>query len=70
LQQIFSVNYELALFYKMRIYSVFHVSLLELVVQEILMNNIAEVKNNELEYEVEKILKHRSIDNTKEYFIK
>ncbi|KAF3759853.1 hypothetical protein M406DRAFT_270294, partial [Cryphonectria parasitica EP155] len=64
------VNYELALFYEIRIYSVFHILLLKSVAQEILINNIAEVKNNESEYEIEKILKYKSIDNTREYLIK
>ncbi|KAF3759870.1 hypothetical protein M406DRAFT_270218, partial [Cryphonectria parasitica EP155] len=62
------VNYELALLHKMRIYSVFHILLLKLA--KILMNNIAEVENNESEYKIEKILKHRSINSIREYLIK
>ncbi|KAF3771430.1 hypothetical protein M406DRAFT_244957, partial [Cryphonectria parasitica EP155] len=64
------INYKLALLHEIRIYSVFHILLLELAVQEILTDNTAEVENNELEYKIEKILKHRSIDNTREYLIK
>ncbi|KAF3759862.1 hypothetical protein M406DRAFT_270266, partial [Cryphonectria parasitica EP155] len=67
LQQISLVNYKLVLSYKIRIYSVFHILLLEL---EILADNIAEVKNNELEYKIEKILKHRNTNSTRKYLIK
>ncbi|KAF3769388.1 hypothetical protein M406DRAFT_249532, partial [Cryphonectria parasitica EP155] len=64
------VNYKLVLSYKMRIYSVFHILLLKSVAQEILADNTAEVENNESEYKIEKILKYRSIDSTREYLIK
>ncbi|KAF3768318.1 hypothetical protein M406DRAFT_250089, partial [Cryphonectria parasitica EP155] len=67
---IFSINYKLALSYKIRIYSVFHILLLKLAVQKILADNIAEVENNESEYKIEKILKYRSINSMREYLIK
>ncbi|KAF3768379.1 hypothetical protein M406DRAFT_251514, partial [Cryphonectria parasitica EP155] len=64
------INYELVLFHRIRIYSVFHILLLEPVAQKILANNTTEVENNELEYKMKKILKHRSINSTREYLIK
>ncbi|KAF3759866.1 hypothetical protein M406DRAFT_270227, partial [Cryphonectria parasitica EP155] len=64
------VNYKLVLLYRMKIYLIFHISLLESAAKEILTDNTVEVENNESEYKIERIFKHRSNNNMLEYLIK
>ena len=71
LQKLLLVSYELALPHGMKIYPVFHISLLEPVAGSTVPDNAFEIQPDDTqEYEIEKIIKHRGQDNILEYLIK
>ena len=63
-----NVNYKLQLLNTMKIHSVFHVSLLEKINQNVIAER-TETQNEE-EYEIEKILERASIEDKDHYLIK
>ena len=63
-----NVNYKLQLFEIMRIHSVFHVSLLKKVNQNVISKRIETA--DEKEYEVERILEKALIQNKNHYLMK
>jgi hypothetical protein len=66
------VNYELVLPKTINIYLVFHISLLELVLLEVLLALVTEIElvNPNAEYKVGEILDHKQVRNYIKYLIK
>jgi hypothetical protein len=66
------VNYKLVLPKTMNIYTVFHISLLELVLSGVLLVPVTEIEpvNPNIEYKVEEILDHKKIRNHIKYLVK
>jgi hypothetical protein len=56
----------------MNIHPVFHISLLELVLLEILLAPVTEIEpvNPNIEYKVEEILDHKQVKNRIKYLVK
>jgi hypothetical protein len=66
------VNYELVLSKTINIYLVFHISLLELILPEILPALITEIEpvNPNMEYKIEEILDYKQVKNYIKYLVK
>ncbi len=62
--------YEFALFQRIRLHPVFHVSFLESISLQTLLQTSLKVKEDEIEYEIEKILDYKGSSRREEYFIK
>jgi hypothetical protein len=66
------VNYKLVLPKTINIYPVFHISLLELVLLEVLLAPVTKIElvNPNTEYKIEKILNHKQVRNYIKYLVK
>jgi hypothetical protein len=66
------VNYKLVLPKTINIYPVFHISLLELVLLEVLLVLVTEIElvNPNAEYEIKEILDHKQVRNRVKYLVK
>jgi hypothetical protein len=66
------VNYKLVLPKTINIYPVFHISLLELILPEILPAPVTEIKpvNPNTEYKIEEILDYKQVRNCIKYLVK
>lgn len=69
IEKISEVNYKLDLPDTMRIYPVFHITLLELALERTTTTDEIEI-DPEKKYEVENIVKHKTKKRKKEYLIK
>ncbi len=64
------IMYKFVLFQKIRLYSIFYISLLKSISLQTFLQINLEIKENETKYKIEKILDYQRSFRRKEYFIK